>query len=158
MTARRIADSSVEMTEILLPQHANALGTAFGGTIMSWIDICGAICAQRHCGRIAVTAYVDDLEFLAPIRVGDIVQLHARMNQAFGSSMEVEVEVKRERAGEAHLARCAVARLTFVNVGPDGRPAPVPALVLETDEARLRAKGADERRAQRLAHRKRAVD
>lgn len=155
MHARRIADSAVEMTELLLPQHANALGTAFGGTIMSWIDICGAICAQRHCGRIAVTAYVDDLEFLAPIRVGDVVRLHARMNQAFGSSMEVEVEVRRERAGDDHLARCAVARLTFVNVGPDGKPAKVPELLLETDEARERASAAEARRAERHARRTR---
>ncbi len=153
MSARRIADSVVEMTEILLPQHANALGSAFGGTIMSWIDICGAICAQRHCGRIAVTAFVDDLEFLAPIRIGDVVRLHGRMNQAFGSSMEVEVEVRRERVGDDHLAKCAVARLTFVNIGVDGKPAPVPTLVLETDEDRARAKGADTRRAERLAER-----
>lgn len=154
MTEKRIADSVVEMTEILLPQHANALGSAFGGTIMSWIDICGAICAQRHCGRIAVTAYIDDLEFLAPIRIGDIVRLHGRINQAFGSSMEVEVEVRRERAGDTHLARCATARLTFVNVDPDGKPAPVPTLLLETEDARERARAAEERRAVRLARRR----
>lgn len=154
MNGRRIADSAVEMTEILLPQHANALGSAFGGTIMSWIDICGAICAQRHCGRIAVTAYIDDLEFLAPIKVGDIVRLHGRINQAFGSSMEVEVEVRRERAGDEHLARCATARLTFVNVGEDGKPLPVPPLLLETADAHERARAAEARRAARLAQRK----
>jgi acyl-CoA hydrolase len=67
--------------------------------------------------------------------------------------MEVEVEVKRERPGEAHLARCATARLTFVNVGPDGKPVPVPKLVLETEDARARARAAEDRRAERLARR-----
>ena len=72
--------SSVEMNELMLPQHANALGTAFGGVIMSWIDICAAMAAQRHARCIVVTASMDSIDFLAPISVGDVVNLQAMVN------------------------------------------------------------------------------
>ena len=84
------------MTEIVLPQHANAVGTAFGGTVMSWIDVCAAVTAHRHCRRVAVTASVDDLHFRAPLRVGDVVVLESRVNAVFNTSLEVGVRVDRE--------------------------------------------------------------
>jgi acyl-CoA hydrolase len=146
--------SKTEMTELLLPQHANALGTAFGGTIMSWVDICGAIAAQRHCGRIAVTAFVDDLQFLAPIRVGDVVRLTGRVNAAFGTSLEVEVVVEREDAQTMKRTLCADALLTFVSIGDDGAPCAVPPLEPATEEDRRRASRAQARREERLAARR----
>ena len=76
------SDSFTEMTEMVLPQHTNVVGTAFGGVIMSWVDICAAISAQRHCGEVAVTARIDAMEFHAPIRLGDVVRLTARVNAA----------------------------------------------------------------------------
>ncbi len=143
--------SFTEMSEIVLPQHANALGTAFGGVVLSWIDVCGAIAAQRHCGRIAVTAAIDDMQFLAPIRVGDVVRLTARVNAAFRTSLEVEVQVEREDIATRERTLCADALLTFVNRDEEGCPVPAPPLAPETDEEEARVRAAKERRAERLA-------
>ncbi len=141
------------MTELVLPQHSNVLGTAFGGTVLAWIDVCGAIAAQRHCNRVAVTASIDQVSFTAPIRVGDVVVLSARVNAAFRSSMEVEVEVKVEDRMTAHRSLCVDAFMTFVAVGDTGVPCEVPMLVTESAEDTRRVKDAQERRAQRLARR-----
>ena len=143
--------SATEMTEILLPQHANALGTAFGGTIMSWIDVCAAVAAQRHCGRIAVTAFVDDMQFLRPIRVGDVVRLTAVVNATFRTSLEVGVLVERESRDTMERVGCVEAFLTFVNLDDNGRPSPVPKLAISSDEERAREADALARRERRLA-------
>jgi acyl-CoA hydrolase len=151
---RRAAESLAEMQELVLPQHTNAMGTAFGGTIMAWVDICGAIVAQRHCRRVAVTAAVDELQFLAPIKLGDLVRLTGRINAAFRSSVEVEVraEVEDTRTGSRRLAVDAL--LTFVLLGADGKPEPVPALLAESDDDRRRVAEAQARRRERLARKK----
>ncbi|MGB5810514.1 MAG: acyl-CoA thioesterase [Polyangiales bacterium] len=149
MKAKSPSESFTEMTELVLPQHANAIGTAFGGVIMSWIDIGSSIAAKRHCGRVSVTARVDALEFRAPIKVGDVVRLTACINAAFTTSMEIGVRVEREHEGERAL--CADARLTFVNIGDDGKPCPVPPLRADTDEERQRAADAVRRRDERRA-------
>jgi len=148
-------DSITHMTEIVLPQHTNAVGTVFGGTVMSWIDICAAVTAHRHCGRIAVTASVDDLHFRAPLRVGDVVVLEAQLNAVFNTSLEVGVIVDREDPSSRERARCVEARLTFVCIDEDGRPASVPALELESDADREVAEQAAARRAHRLQQRRR---
>ena len=142
--------SRTEMTELVLPQHGNVLGTAFGGTVLAWIDVCGAIAAQRHCHRVAVTAAIDEVNFLAPIRVGDVVVLTARLNAAFTSSMEVEVEVQVEDRETTHRTRCVDAFMTFVSVGDDGRPCRVPTLIAESTEDSRRVEEAKARRARRL--------
>lgn len=152
MDAKPPSESFTEMTELVLPQHANAIDTAFGGVIMSWIDICCSIAARRHCGRVCVTARVDALEFRAPIKVGDIVRLTARLNAAFTTSMEIGVRVERESARTGR-ALCADARATFVNIGEDGKPHPVPPLLAETAEDRQLAEDAAERRMLRRAER-----
>jgi len=154
LQSRTPRDSQTEMTEVVLPPHANALGTIFGGTVMSWIDICGAIVSQRHCGRIAVTAFVDDLEFLAPLHVGDVVRLSGRLNAVFTSSMEVEVIVEREDVATGTHTRCLEALLVFVSVDDEGRPLPAPRLILETEDDRRRADEAAERRRQRIERRR----
>ena len=144
--------SFTEMTELVLPQHGNVLGTAFGGTVLAWIDVCGAIAAQRHCHRVAVTAAIDEVTFSAPIRVGDVVVLTARLNAAFRSSMEVEVEVKVEDRDTGHRQLCVDAFMTFVAI-EDGRPCAVPTLVAESSDDAERVREATARRAQRLARR-----
>jgi acyl-CoA hydrolase len=149
MDAKAPSESFTEMTELVLPQHTNAVGSAFGGVIMSWIDICSAIAATRHCGRVAVTARMDAVEFRAPIRVGDVVRLTARLNAAFTSSMEIGVRVEREHARTGERSLCADARATFVNLGDDGKPCPVPRLLAETEQDRRLAAQAVERRNQR---------
>ncbi|MDH4281177.1 MAG: acyl-CoA thioesterase [Myxococcales bacterium] len=154
MQAKAPSESFTEMTELVLPQHTNAIGTAFGGVIMSWIDICSSIAAKRHCGRVCVTARVDALEFKAPIKMGDVVRLTARLNAAFTSSMEIGVRVEREHAETGERALCADARATFVNLGDDGKPCPVPRLIAETeDDERLAAEATERRRLRRSAER-----
>src|SRR5215468_2923313 len=112
--ARPQSASITEMTEYVLPQHANALGNVFGGQIMAWVDICAAICAQRHAGKMAVTTFVDDLKFQQPIRVGEVVRLRAHVSATFRSSMEIEVMVEGEEPRSGRRWPCVSARLTFV--------------------------------------------
>jgi acyl-CoA hydrolase len=153
---RRPAFSTVEMTQLVLPGDTNSLGTAFGGTIFGWIDVAAAVAAQRHSGGIVVTASIDSLHFLHPIRLGNVVVLRSRVNRAWRSSMEVGVRVECEKAGDHENAvRSAGAYLTFVAVDEDGRPRPVPAITPETEEDHRRFDDAAERRARRLQQRSR---
>jgi acyl-CoA hydrolase len=150
MKAKPPSESFTEMTELVLPQHTNAVATAFGGVIMSWIDICGSIAAKRHCGRVSVTARIEAIEFKAPIKVGDVVRLTARLNAAFSTSMEIGVRVEREHGKTGERSLCADARATFVNIGDDGKPCPVPPLLLQTeDDRRLAAEASARRQARR---------
>ena len=152
--ARSSRDSFTEMTEIVLPQHTNALGSVFGGQVMSWVDICGAVVAQRHCGRIAVTAAVDELNFLSPIQVGQVVVLSGRINAAFGSSMEVEVIAQVEDAATRSRKLCVEALLTFVALDEHGRIRSAPPLREETEDDARRVREATKRREMRLLRRR----
>lgn len=149
-------DSEVVMTQLILPSDANNLNSAFGGKVMEWIDICGAIAAQRHCREVVVTASIDDLHFHSPIRVGWIAQLRARVLAAFRSSMEVGVTVHAENplTGERSLTTSAV--MTFVALNKDGGRVMVPPLKLELEEERVAAREAEDRRTQRIARQKEA--
>lgn len=138
------------MTELVLPSHANALGSIFGGVIMSWVDLCAAIAAQRHSRRTVVTAFVDDLLFEGPVRVGEVVRLEARVNATFRTSMELEVVVHGEDAKSGRTWPCVRALLTFVALDEDKMPTPVPPLLLATEEAKRRQREGEERRAHRL--------
>lgn len=138
------------MTEHVLPQHANALGTVFGGQIMAWVDLCAAICASRHSGRTTVTAFVDDLKFQEPVKVGEVVCLRARVTATFRTSMEITVDVEGEDARTGRRWPCVDARLTFVAIDEARKPTPVPGLILDTEEARAAQAGAEARRAARL--------
>lgn len=154
--AKSPRDSEVVMTQLILPSDANNLNSAFGGKVMEWIDICGAIAAQRHCREVVVTASIDDLHFHSPIRVGWIAQLRARVLAAFRTSMEVGVTVHAENplTGERALTTSAV--MTFVALNKDGGRVMVPPLQLDTEEERVAAREAEDRRAQRIARQKEA--
>ena len=145
--------SRVEMTQLLLPSDANALGTAFGGRIMQWIDIAAAVAARRHAGCVAVTVSIDSVHFDQPVHLGYIVVVRAAVNRGWRSSMEVGVRVEAESdgGGRRHAVR---AYLTFVALDAQGRPRAVPALLPETDEERRRFAAAEERRTARLAARR----
>lgn len=147
--------SRTVMTQLIFPEHANALGKAFGGQVMAWSDMCGGICSMRHSGGSTVTAAVDDLLFERPIGIGDTVVIEARVNATFRSSMEVEVEVW----GESHVTgerwRCVEARFTFVGIDAHGALREVPPLKPESEDDVRRMSDASARRAERLARRKR---
>lgn len=148
-------ESITEMTEIVLPSDGNALGTAFGGKVMQWIDTCAAVAAMRHCRKAVVTASMDELHFHAPIRVGEVAHLTARVNATFRHSLEIGVEVYSEQpiSGERHHTCSAL--LTFVALDGEGRPTTVPPLLLENEEERRIQAAAEQRREQRLQNRRR---
>ena len=145
------------MTEYVLPQHANAPGSVFGGQIMAWVDLCGAICAQRHSGRMAVTAFVDDMKFELPVKVGEVVRLDAKVTAVFRTSMEIEIVVGGEDATTGRRWPCVDARLTFVAIDGNQVPVPIPPLVLDTDEVRRSQEAGEARRKARLAQAPRAA-
>ncbi len=148
--------SRVETTQVVMPSDANVLGSAFGGKVMEWTDLAAALAAQRHARMPVVTASIDQLSFLAPIRVGQVVVLHAQVNAVFGSSMEVGVEVMAEDPISGNRRKCCDAFLTFVALGRDGRPAHAPPLRAETGEEQRREREARARREARLASRVRS--
>jgi len=144
------AGSAVEMNQLVLPTHANALGTVFGGQIMAWIDICAALAAMKHSRLSCVTASMDALDFMLPVRLGDVVNLKAMVNYVGRTSMEVGVRVEAGDPIGDSLNHAASAYLTFVALGADGRPQTVRPLVLATKAERLRAEEGAVRRQQRL--------
>jgi acyl-CoA hydrolase len=154
MDPRAPRASFTTMTEYVLPTHANAYGNVFGGQVMAWMDLCAAICAQRHTGSICITAGIDDLSFDQPIKVGQVVRLSAKVTAAFRTSIEIECIVQGEDAMTGSTWPCVSAFLTFVSVDASLKPALAPPVLLETDEERAMAAHAAERRAQRLAKRR----
>jgi acyl-CoA hydrolase len=145
--------SLTEMTEYVLPQHANALGTVFGGQIMAWVDLCAAICSQRHAGKTTVTAFVDDVKFQDPVKVGEVVRLKARVTATFRTSIEIEVVVQGEDPRTQRIWPCVDALLVFVAIDANGKPAVVPLLDTSTEEARASQSAGEARRTERLAKR-----
>lgn len=150
---RRVADSRVEITELVMPEDANILGSVFGGRVMSLIDKAGAMVAIRHCRTIVVTASVDSIDFISPLKLGDIMSFQGRVTQAFGTSLEVCVDVFGEDPRTGVRTLTTTAFVTMVSIDADGRPQRVPPLLLETDEERAEAAEAGRRREHRLARR-----
>ena len=126
-------DSAVESRYLIMPHHANPHGTAFGGVIMSWIDIVAGMAAQRHTGCEVVTASIDSLSFKEPIRIGDHVTLKASVNYVSRSSMEVGVRVIRENPYKGHQSIATTAHLTFVALDKDKKPIAAPPILPETE-------------------------
>jgi len=146
-------NSYSEMTEIILPSHTNPIGTAFGGQVMAWIDICAGIAAQRHARQVVVTASMDDLHFRAPIYKGEFVVLKAQVNRSFHTSMEVGVRVEAENPMTGERRHCSSAYLTFVALDVHGKRVPIPPLLPETEDEKRRYEQAAERRRYRLERR-----
>jgi acyl-CoA hydrolase len=153
LAPKRRAASATDMVEYVLPQHANIGGTVFGGQIMAWVDLCAAVCAQRHAGMPCVTAFVDDLLFKRPVRVGQVVRLHAEVVATFRTSIEIEVKVSGEDTVTGEVWPTVEANVVFVAMDDARRPTPVPPLHLETDADRAAHAAAEARRKARLAKR-----
>lgn len=154
-TPGRIRDSQVITTQLVLPNDTNQLGNLLGGTLMHWIDISAAICAQRHSGRVCVTASVDEINFHDPVKLGEIVTLQASVNRVFRTSMEIGVLVTAQTRGAHPSRRANNAYLTFVAIDDKGIPVAVPPVVPETDDEKRRYAEAMERREFRLRRRSR---
>ena len=142
------------MVQVVLPNDANPLGFILGGTVMHLIDITGAIACHRHTRSLLVTAAVDGLQFLHPIKVGDMIILQARVTAVFHTSLEVEVDVFSEETLTGTRQLTSHAYLTFVAIDERGTRVTIPPLLCETDEERRKAHDAEGRRAARLAAKK----
>ncbi len=143
-------ESSVTMTELVLPQNTNALGSIFGGTVMGWIDIAAAIAAGRHARKIVVTASVDALNFKAPIRLGQVVVIKASVNRAFNTSIEVGVRVDSEDQLTGKTYHNVNAYLTFVALDQTGKPTAVPPVLVKTPVEKRRYDEALKRKEARM--------
>ena len=143
-------ESSVHMTELVLPNDTNTLNNLMGGRLMHWMDIVSAISAQKHSNNIVVTASVDNISFKHPIRLGNVVTLRAKVTRAFNSSMEVHIEVDAEYIPSNLKTESNSAFFTFVAVGQDGKPVDIPEIEPETKEEKALYDGALRRRQLRL--------
>ena len=141
------------MVQVVLPNDANPLGFILGGTVMHLIDIAGAIAGHRHTRSPLVTAAVDNLQFLHPIKVGDLIILKARVTCVFTTSLEVQVDVYSEKTLTGERCLTSRAFLTFVTVRENGARRQIPPLAIETDDERRARDDACARRALRLAQR-----
>jgi len=136
------SESAVETRYLVMPQQANPQGTAFGGAIVSWIDMVAAMAAQRHCGTEVVTAGIDSLVFRHPIRIGDQVVLRAAVNYVSRSSMEVGVQVIRDDPYSGQRILATTAHLTLVALDANKKPVPAPPLLPQTPEEKARYENA----------------
>ena len=148
-----VSESSAEFTHLVLPPDTNALGTIFGGRIMEWVDIAASIVAGRHCRQVVVTASMDALHFLAPVKLGDIVILKATVNFTRRTSLEIGVHVESENPLTGERRHTSSAYLTFVALGADGKPTEVPAVQPVTEEEKRRYTAAKARSEERLKKR-----
>ncbi len=147
-------DSSIIISRILLPEDANAAGIVHGGVIMKEIDNAAGVCAIRHTRKICVTASIDRLDFHKPAFIGNLLTIKAHINMAGKTSMEIGARVETEDLMTGVKTHLASAYLTFVALGEDKRPAPVPPLALVTEEDIRRNRGALARKALRMSEKK----
>ena len=151
---KKISDSQITMTELVLPNHTNQLGNLLGGQLMHWIDICAALSAAKHNQRVCVTASVDRIDFHHPIRLGDAVTLTSTINRVFKTSMEVGVKVYAQNFRKGTKIHTNTAYLTFVSVDNDGKPIEGIEGIPETKDEKRRYDEALQRRENRLKDRK----
>lgn len=151
LVPRPVHDSISEMAEIVMPNDANPLNALVGGRLMHWIDLAGAMAAHRHSRQRVVTASIDHMDFLVPVRVGDLVILRASVNRVFHSSMEVGVKVWVENYRSDEKRHVSSAYLTFVAIDAAGNRLTVPPVNPETADEKRRYEDALHRRDIRRA-------
>lgn len=138
------------MTQMVLPPDTNAIGTVFGGKVMALIDIAAAMAAGKHARSVVVTASLDALHFIAPIKLGEYIHIKSSVNYAGRTSMEVGVRVDKENPLTGEMKHCATAYLTFVSLDTDGKPKAVPPVLAESKAEKRRYEAAKIRRAHRI--------
>jgi acyl-CoA hydrolase len=154
MEGKPVRTSYSEYTELALPNDANSLGNLLGGKVMHLVDLAGAMAAMRHSRHVVVTASVDQMHFLHPVRIGQWVRLKSAVNRVFRTSMEVGVKVWVEDLVKGEILHTSSAYLTFVALDSTGHPVSVPPVVPETEIERERYEAAGKRREYRLSMRK----
>ena len=146
-----MSGSKTVMARTMLPSDANPYGNVHGGEVMKLIDACAGAAATRHARSRVVTAFVDELSFLAPVYVGDLVTAKASVNHVGRTSMEVGVRVEAENLLTGKVVHVSSAHRVFVSIDDKGAPVSLPPLIVETDEERRRMQAAEQRRKLRLA-------
>jgi acyl-CoA hydrolase len=150
-----VCASASHYAELTLPNDANVLGSLFGGKLMQYVDVAGSMAAARHARGAVVTASVDSMTFLHPVKIGQLVILKSSVNRVFRTSMEVGVKVWAEDMTTGETWHISSAYLTFVALDNTGKRVPVPPVIAESDEEKRRFEQAGERRAYRLQQRAR---
>lgn len=133
-TSRPASHSRTLMTQLIFPLDTNHHDTMFGGKLMEYMDKVAAIAAMRHARMQVVTASTDSLDFLAPIQIGEVIEVEAFVTWTNRSSMEIYVSVQSENLYSGDRKTTVTAFFTFVALDQHGKPAPVPAVVPETEE------------------------
>jgi acyl-CoA hydrolase len=146
MKSKTPSQSVTINTEVVLPNDTNHIGNLFGGKLLQWVDITAAIAAQRHCGRVVVTAAINHVSFDNAINQNSIVTLEAKVSRAFSTSMEIFVDVFVENPVTGAKTKCNEAILTFVAIDQNGSPLPVPEIIPETEIEKKRYDSALRRR------------
>ena len=154
MEGKPVSSSYSEYTELALPNDANSLGNLLGGKVMHLVDLAGAMAAMRHSRRAVVTASVDQMSFLHPVKIGQWVRLKSAVNRVFRTSMEVGVKVWVEDLVKGEILHTSSAYLTFVALDGQGHPVIVEQAIPETDVEKKRYEAAGKRREYRLSIRK----
>lgn len=147
---KKISESTIIMSELVLPNHTNQLGNLLGGQLMLWIDICAALCASKHSQKVCVTASVDRIDFHHPIKLANMVTLVASVNRVFNTSMEIGVKVFAESLIEGKKVHTNTAYLTFVSIDENGKPVRAAIAEPESEEELRRYDEALQRRENRL--------
>jgi acyl-CoA hydrolase len=153
--AKSVRESAYEYSELALPNDSNGLGNVLGGKVMHLVDLAAAIAAMRHARNPVVTASVDNLHFLHPVHIGELIMLRASVNRVFRTSMEVGVKVMTEKLLTGERRHTCSAYLTFVAVNAEGKAIPIPPVVPESEDEKRRFREAGERREARLEMRNR---
>jgi acyl-CoA hydrolase len=155
MQGKPVRESVSEYSEIALPNDANGLGNVLGGKVMHLVDLAAALAAMRHARKPVVTASVDSLHFLHPVRIGQLIVLRSSVNRVFRTSMEVGVHVETENLTSGRKLHTCSAYLTFVALDENGKAVEIEPVIAETEEEQRRYRQAGERREYRLAMRNR---
>jgi acyl-CoA hydrolase len=150
MQGKSPKESYTIMNELVLPNDTNTLNNLMGGRLLHWMDIASAISAQKHCNRIVVTASVDNVSFKAPIKLGDVISIEAKVTRAFTTSVEVRMDVWAQNIPSGTRVKSNEAYFTFVALDKDGNTVKVPELIPETAEEIMLFEGALRRRQLRL--------
>lgn len=154
LVPKRVRDSQVVLSQMVQIADANPMGSVHGGVIMRLVDEAGGLAATKHAGRPAVTVAIDSMSFYSPVFVGNQITLKASINYVGRTSMEVGIRVEAEDVLNGDVTHTNTAYCVYVALGPDGKPAPVPPLIAETEEEERRMEAGQRRQQLRLQERR----
>jgi acyl-CoA hydrolase len=154
--ARKVSESALVSSHLMMPQDANIEGNVYGGTIMKLMDEIAGVVAIRHCRKNVVTASVDSMSFLKPVYIGNLLIMKACVNYVGTTSMEVGVRIEAEDLRSGETVHTGSSYMTFVALDSAGKPAFVPEIIPVTQAEKRRNRAAKKRRFERLRAARRA--